>query len=46
MIIYKMIGVIGKGFIIFYKISILFGEYVEKMLNEGKEFKVIIISKL
>ncbi|HEK4537580.1 TPA: phage portal protein, partial [Clostridioides difficile] len=35
---YKMIGATGKGSITLYKISTLFGEYVEKMLNEGKEF--------
>ncbi|WP_343099285.1 phage tail tube protein [Clostridioides difficile] len=43
---YKMIGATGKGSITLYKISTLFGEYVEKMLNKGKEFKVTIISKL
>ncbi|MCC0638304.1 phage tail tube protein [Clostridioides sp. ES-S-0001-02] len=42
----KLIGASGKGSITLFKVSSLFGEYVESMLNEGKAFKFTIISKL
>ncbi|MCC0646181.1 MULTISPECIES: phage tail tube protein [unclassified Clostridioides] len=42
----KFMGASGKGSITLFKLSSLFGEYIESMLNEGKAFRFTIISKL
>lgn len=42
----KLIGASGNGSVTLFKVSSLFGEYIEGMLNEGKAFKFTIVSKL